>query len=206
MKESYLHFDVTNSEMSAGDVYIAKEIQTVMDRNGNCKVYDSNETFSLCAKASMKKEITNIVNCTVAPFISVMPQDLPYCSEEEAKVVMSQVQDLIWKHAQYPGLYGCPKSCDEVVYKSRVTNFHKFVFGTKTSDTYGLIIMFESDIVEVKSEVQRYTFTGVIAEIGGSMGLFLGLSCYTMISDVISLINRIVQKKSNVKQLPNWAD
>jgi len=49
-------------------------------------------------------------------------------------------------------------------------------------------IYFESDITEIKSEAFLVDFGNLVSSIGGSLGLFLGFSCYTSIIAVLEFI------------------
>jgi len=49
-------------------------------------------------------------------------------------------------------------------------------------------IYFESDITEIKSEAFLVDFGNLVSSIGGSLGLFLGFSCYTTITAIMDFM------------------
>ena len=66
-----------------------------------------------------------------------------------------------------------------------------------------MLLMYESDSIEVYKEEEAYSFLSMVADCGGLLGLFIGFN-FLMIWDgmVFSLtsLNHMINSKSNRKQ------
>ena len=66
-----------------------------------------------------------------------------------------------------------------------------------------LLLMYESDSIEVQKEEEAYSFLSMVADCGGLLGLFIGFN-FLMIWDgmIFSLtsLNHMLNSKSNRKQ------
>ena len=52
---------------------------------------------------------------------------------------------------------------------------------------FQLRVRFASNIIETKEEEYNYTFSSIVSEVGGSFGLFLGLSVFAIFDSFIIL-------------------
>ena len=66
-----------------------------------------------------------------------------------------------------------------------------------------MLLMYESDSIEVQKEGEAYSFLSMVADCGGLLGLFIGFN-FLMIWDgmIFSLtsLNHMLNSKSNRKQ------
>ena len=66
-----------------------------------------------------------------------------------------------------------------------------------------MLLMYESDSIEVQKEEEAYSFLSMVADCGGLLGLFIGFN-FLMIWDgmIFSLtsLNHMINSKSNRKQ------
>ena len=66
-----------------------------------------------------------------------------------------------------------------------------------------MLLMYESDSIEVQKEEEAYSFLSMVADCGGLLGLFIGFN-FLMIWDgmIFSLtsLNHMLNSKSNRKQ------
>jgi len=61
-------------------------------------------------------------------------------------------------------------------------------FIDRPNDTVQANIFFETPITEIKSEAFLVDFGNLLSSIGGSLGLFLGFSCYTSVKAMLEFI------------------
>ena len=98
-----------------------------------------------------------------------------------------------------PSQLGCPVLCEDIEYhitKQKLgqnTHYHenKTVFWAK----------FNSGSVKIEEEYTLMDSNAIIAATGGSLGLFLGLSCYGVVWKVVEMmetaINSLKQNKDH---------
>ena len=102
---------------------------------------------------------------------------------KESTVTLSLDQRNLTNHT------GCPLPCSFTVYSLAEEPFNSVGFEPKV----GLDVMFGQRIITVDKEVFIYPFNSFIAEIGGSLGLFLGFS-FLMGLDMIHEASIKIQK------------
>ena len=51
----------------------------------------------------------------------------------------------------------------------------------KLKDKSNMAIYYKNMDVDISEEVLLYDFSAIVAAVGGSMGLFLGFSCYSLV-------------------------
>ena len=66
-----------------------------------------------------------------------------------------------------------------------------------------MLLMYESDSIEVQKEEEAYSFLSMVADCGGLLGLFIGFN-FLMIWDGMifsfTSLNHMIKSKSNRKQ------
>ena len=78
-------------------------------------------------------------------------------------------------------------------------------FLTDPSGKLGFMFGYSSNSLKVKEEAYLYPATSFIAEFGGSLGLFLGLS-FLSVWDIILYISRMFCKKNDDEIVPIDSD
>ncbi len=117
----------------------------------------------------------------------VMDQNLPLCRNNDTIQNASYKAHDIYRAVENPQLTGCPKSCRQTSYRPDLT--------VQPSSTYydlgktGLFI-YMSGSVETVEEYLLFDASEIITAVGGSLGLFLGFSCLSVISYFGSLFAR----------------
>uniref|UniRef100_T1IU28 Uncharacterized protein n=1 Tax=Strigamia maritima TaxID=126957 RepID=T1IU28_STRMM len=106
--------------------------------------------------------------------------ELPLCANgEEALVAYNQLRHLSVSF-NYFEQCKCPKICDEMIYTDRLK-----MIDSKPTDPYLLkfyvdvtllTLYFDDDVIEEIVEKYNYSFVSFIGNVGGNLGLFLGLS------------------------------
>lgn len=62
-------------------------------------------------------------------------------------------------------------------------------------------ILFTSDLINIKSRVSLTDMSTIIANIGGAMNLFLGLSAFTVLLDLINKIQETWKKRGTTRKV-----
>ena len=88
---------------------------------------------------------------------------------------------------------GCKSPCSYHEYVAVGKKLWQGDFGNLTTLTFGL--SFASMEVTVKKEILIYPLTSFLAEVGGSLGMFLGFSLLTVWDLVISTLHYLLGKK-----------
>ncbi len=69
--------------------------------------------------------------------------------------------------------------------------------GKRLVNTSYIMVKFRSSLVRVRQEVLLYDFNAIVGTMGGSLGLFLGFSCFDVIRKVLAwLVNLSVLERA----------
>ena len=78
------------------------------------------------------------------------------------------------------GSFGCPLPCGLTEYRAKINYFDKFdEFVTDT--TLRLYVYYDTRTVEIQNEVLVYNMAQFLSAIGGTLGLYLGFSCLSLL-------------------------
>ena len=82
--------------------------------------------------------------------------------------------------SQIVKLTGCKRPCNYKEYKIVNTNLKEFAYIDYPKDQVVFCLWAVSQYTQIEEEVLVYSFESFIAEFGGSLGLFLGVSFMTI--------------------------
>uniref|UniRef100_T1ITG4 Uncharacterized protein n=1 Tax=Strigamia maritima TaxID=126957 RepID=T1ITG4_STRMM len=134
--------------------------------NRTDQLCDINKVVNKCQLNCIENALKNISHCRL-PFTSL--SELPWCvTQSDVTNMLKKVKDFILSF-NYMEKCVCPKICDQIEY-NRYLEFIEI--GNETS----LSIVFAHNIIEEIEEYYAYTVIPFICDLGGSLGLFLGLS------------------------------
>ena len=140
------------------------------------------------------QKIASKFNCSsmCAPlFLSFLTKMSPCQTLDETRCMYDA-----WTHSFYPQYKNCLKPQKTTIYKTNVVNLEDS-FQPRGSVEIGLT--FSSDEMEVKEETLMIGLSSFIGSIGGSLGLFLGFSFYTLFSDLIDkLFENFIKKRTTI--------
>ncbi len=90
----------------------------------------------------------------------------------------------------------CPDECSETFYENKIMNYDSNGDADNSildrgADYYGVYAYYGSMKIVIKTEEYVYGFGAAIVAVGGSMGLFLGTSCYSLCSSFIDFMQYI---------------
>ena len=86
---------------------------------------------------------------------------------------------MIWIHLNNHTNEDCPVLCDNIKYDSRLSKLAKNSLGDKEYiNKTTLYAMYPSPKVKIEEEYMLMGTIAMISATGGSLGLFLGFSCY----------------------------
>lgn len=121
-----------------------------------------------------------------------------YCANfTAANKTLDQYLDLLYKKGKLEMLQQCPVPCEQTMYVSRVNKFHKnSYFGSDEESAKGvnnsfvyLSIGYETFNTELHFETLIYDTGNFLTQIGGNLGLFLGISCFSALAALTEFLH-----------------
>ncbi len=173
----FFKFSPKSGKLAAGDVHIVKKATTVLGSTGSpCKSYESTNGFTLCVKQSIQMFAEKNVSCK-SPYTKQYFESNtspPWCTKEASRHSINMFMAILLDLGKTPEKYGCMRSCTEIVYEASVSVYHE----SAVSRSNEALLYFSYNTLDVENKEERllYDFPNLVSAIGGSMGLFLGLS------------------------------
>ena len=164
------------------DVSLIHEVIDVLDYDGQeCATKMARDQ---CIDQYIIRNLTQLVGCTT-PFVSNKSN---ICTDsDQALEAINMHLEIINGNANDLAKV-CPRSCNQV--STVVSNRLKYYLGDSASDFLtepGILQFYFPKFVKVSKTVRSYSGLSLIAEVGGYVGLFLGVSINQM-SNVIEKI------------------
>ena len=99
---------------------------------------------------------------------------------------------MIWFHLNNHINEDCPVLCDNIKYDSRLSKLGENSLGDKESiNKTTLYAYYAGPNVKIEEEYTLMGTTAIISATGGSLGLFLGFSCYGAVWNIIEMVETI---------------
>uniref|UniRef100_A0A0N4Z4W9 Sodium channel protein Nach n=1 Tax=Parastrongyloides trichosuri TaxID=131310 RepID=A0A0N4Z4W9_PARTI len=169
--------------------------QTFLDKNnwGNCRLNDFNEKHSLslnkftdmegCIKICRRKQYLDKCNC--APVSYTIDHD----TEEECNVwEMKNCIRKLETGNQLKNCY-CPIECKRIVYDYTSVSYTNLPYHMKNFTA--VEINWENWLTSEQKQTKRITAVDLLSYVAGSMGLFLGMSCVTLLEIFMFLFKSV---------------
>ena len=140
------------------------------------------------------QKIASKFNCSsmCAPFFLSFLKTWPPCQTLDETKCMTDA----WTHSFYPQYKNCLKPQKTTIYKTNVVNLED---SFQPRGSVEISLTFSSDEMEVKEETLMIGLSSFIGSIGGSLGLFLGFSFYTLFSDLLDkLFENFIKKRTTI--------
>ena len=90
-------------------------------------------------------------------------------------------------------LDGCPIMCQEVRYDIRVSQLGENAMSAGISGVNGVYAAYASSKIKIEEEYLLMGGTAIISATGGSLGLFLGFSCFGAIWNIFEMIETLIK-------------
>ncbi len=184
-------FSPKSGKLAAGDVYIIKKATTVLgSKRSPCRTYESTNGFTQCVKQKVQTFAENNVSCTT-PYTRHYfgtNTSLPWCSKEVHRFSINRFTEMLLDLGKAPEKYGCMRSCRETAYEASVTFYHE----NTGFWSFGPTLYFSYNTLDVENKEERllYDLPNLVSAIGGSMGLFLGLSLVHILQKTLQQCNK----------------
>ena len=147
---------------------------------GGIPCIDDNEyQKDLCFEKTIEKELVDKVGCTT-PF---GPNKSQICKQEDEISKASEMYGSLYYKSDF--IDGCSKPCSIFSFTTTKSEEHE----QNSTEEVGVTISFPKN-VKVYERTYDYSQLSFIAEVGGYVGLFLGIS----INQVINLVDYLVSK------------
>ena len=100
----------------------------------------------------------------------------------------------VWSLMGRYALDGCPIMCQKVRYNIRVSQLGENAMNIEEkSEVSAVYASYESSKIEINEEYLLMGVTSIISATGGSLGLFLGFSCFGAIWNIFEMIESIIK-------------
>ncbi len=184
----FFKFNPKGGKLAAGDVRIVKKTKTVLgSKDSPCLSYKSTNSFTQCVKKRVQmfgeQNVTCITPHTQQYFWT--NTSLPWCSGEGEGYFqnINMFVALLLDLGKTPEIYGCMRSCREIAYEASISVYHE----TSAFWEFGPYLYFAYSTLDVENKEERllYDFPNLVSAIGGSMGLFLGLSLVNILQKTL---------------------
>ncbi len=126
---------------------------------------------------------------------------LPPCQSREAeKHVRSVTRNRIARFLDDTKVTGCPKECNATIYSLLVARqpIQDF-YAQDDGDEEAKLFLFVSNEVEVAEEYLLFDGNAIVSAVGGSLGLFLGVSCLSVLTMMGKKIALLFKRKTLVE-------
>ena len=162
------------------------------------------ELFANCCKENIWRILSTDINCTIAEMEQIIPRNttMKKCDERnEAKMVYWKFTFLLEKIYLQPWNYGCFVPCKQTSYTFKVNYFHKNNVlmpdnkANNSKDHLYMYVYFPTFSVEEKIESLEYDLANLLVSAGGNLGLFMGLSCLSVLFYAIDCLQTILLAK-----------
>ena len=127
-----------------------------------------------------------------------------------AKETLTQFLEILYNKEKQQLLNSCPVPCEQTTFVTRVTKYHKnsyLVAAEEAPDdgnsTVFLSIGYETLNTELHFETLIYDIGNFLTQIGGNLGLFLGISCLSVLTGLVELIHKVSLQSVRRFRQPN---
>eukprot|EP00095_Tigriopus_kingsejongensis_P002329 maker-scaffold347_size200506-snap-gene-1.27 protein:Tk02329 transcript:maker-scaffold347_size200506-snap-gene-1.27-mRNA-1 annotation:"glutamate receptor delta-2-like" len=208
-EEFWLNADVFPEEMESEDLDETSDCSILREdfanlhypgNNKHCSEWNLQEFFQ-CATQQVKEAIqVKGFYCQTVWWKHFFPNGTPECEMKdipEIKSIGQWLEDGEEFPIQFPAkpwFYGCPYPCKHVRYsldckKSALENTYRYLRNQNQTTGPVFISLFSLlNKVESEEEIYLYDFIAIISGVGGSLGLFLGVSCLEGLMALVALI------------------
>ena len=118
---------------------------------------------------------------------------------------------MIFTHINSYAREGCPILCENIVYDKRYSKLGINSLGRKDQvDKTVIYAKYASTKVKIEEEYTLMGATAIISATGGSLGLFLGFSCFGAIWNIFEMVETVfnsifvTSKKKKAKNCNGW--
>ena len=122
---------------------------------------------------------------------------VPECGDPDSRALLNdQIQNAILKFTLNTTRLGCPLPCTLTFYDIRVNYFDEF----QASSGHGtgalwMYTYFDSMIVEIQNEILIYDWPKFLSAIGGTLSLYLGFSCLSMLLVILASAKQLMDER-----------
>ena len=167
-----------------------------------CKNYgegadNDHELFAKCCRENLWRSLPASITCTIPDMNQFIPKNstMSECSKvDEATKVYWEFLGFLQKSMPIVWKFGCPIPCKQTFFQTKLDYFHKnnaFLpenFANPGEGHFTFYPYLSAYPIEEKIEKLEYDLTSFLVSAGGSLGLFLGFSCLSILFGMIEFI------------------
>ena len=193
------------SQHTAADVHVEKRSVSVLDDGRRCRSYEEgDDDFLRCARNVVANFATDDLPCW-SPLTRQhlrsrsSSSSIPPCPDAASALnATSALASLLTSLGADPGRLGCPRPCSRVRYEARVIAYHESTLAFQgVHPGPVLFLLYDSLDVEVREEALVYDFSRLVAAVGGSVGLFLGLSMLRIMHSSVEAVGDLFTRSAS---------
>ena len=158
--------------------------------------YSYGGCLDTCMAVKLQKKCGN-VGGVLGDYVTNVPRKIPENENETIECFSESIVDTLRDNNFFDDC-GCLQPCKQKIYRVTQKQLTKDINGTHQSDNHDWLfkIRFKNNMVNVIKEYPLYSTQDLISQVGGSSGLFLGVSILSvmeiLIYAVISLIKHCI--------------
>ena len=141
------------------------------------------------------------INCTIAPMKSIVPANslVTECKDSyQGNITHWAFQEMFTYFADSPDKYNCPVPCIQISFDIVLDYFYDNTWIYSELDfsdiedinSFTLVVFYDTLNVKQLIESFDYDLGSFLASAGGNLGLFLGLSCLSILLSFIKLAKK----------------
>jgi hypothetical protein len=165
---------------------IEKQTEQINKKQFPYKSYTAKK-FTKCTKQQLWQMLKPKINCTIAGYENVVPENFAYCdSLTAARATLKQIFYSTSEFVSNLSKLNCPLPCSHKSYKCNIKYYHINSWlgldnsTSEVSKTAAIVsVTYISFLVEEQVEVYVYDPVNLMTSIGENLGLFLGFSCFS---------------------------
>ena len=193
LKMSFVERFPEGEDIYYADIRLEKITKTLWKENYECKEITMDEYFD-CVTRVMKDSARQLCR---TPYTQTMVgndeeylKTLTWCTSKEDRevAVQNMTRSLVWvAFDTYKGNHVCHKPCSRTFYEPTT----KVVHGTPAEfNSIGtpVYVYYSDSSVKIDEDVLVYDNDGLVSAIGGTLGLFLGVSIFSMASKILKIL------------------
>jgi hypothetical protein len=184
-----------NNEIGGADLKVRKEIMTKNSGKNKICTDQSIQQYVTCVRSRRIEELIKHANCTFPLFdVLGIQKMLPYCTSIDEAKKTQRLSFEIEKSTIREKL--CVPICTRITYNSVIGTYSQNGMVERDDNEYRIWLYYTSLTVEEKMEKYIYGYDTALVAIGGSMGLFLGFSCLSLVLSGLEWLEKWLQKKN----------
>lgn len=192
---AFVSQQVLTHDRNTIDFPLMKEVMSSTPGDSERCIQDENYNYADCLLQFAKRTYLNAKCSSICWF----PQSLyitsnltipPCLTDQDTKCMSNHLVLNIIEKSERKSITGCKPECAQIRY---MYNARQEVIGPHEEEVAFMFLFFESTVYSIFEEYVLYDENTIIAAVGGSLGLFLGLSCFQAVQMLTNCSKKAIE-------------